>query len=148
MRWSFVLIGSFEDNAIFRVFTYLSIMDRYNPSPSSKLSWNTWKMPISSKLPVNKRRRSTQCIILSLFLLFSQIKMGDRNEGSKLGVKNTSSKLRLKKRNYHVTSRARIEVWYTTRGGRRAVSDSLLSPILGPYLFGETWPYFCWTAKR
>ena len=55
---------------------YLSICNGHiKPPPQSKLSCITWKMAISSKLPLNKKR-STQCIILLLFLLFSQIKIG------------------------------------------------------------------------
>ena len=45
-------------------------------------------MPISSKLPLKK---TTQCIILVLFLLFSQIKMGDIDSippPSHIGVKH------------------------------------------------------------
>ena len=50
--------------AFLTYFIYLSVMGRYKPSPSppSKLSWNTKKMPISSKLPLKSKR------------LFSQIK--------------------------------------------------------------------------
>ena len=49
--------------ASFTYFIYLSVMGRYNPPPQSKLSWNSWKMPISSKLPLKKKINTVHNLI-------------------------------------------------------------------------------------
>ena len=72
----------------FTYFIYLSVMGRYNPS--SKLSEKCPKLPL--------KKKSIQCTILLVFLLFSKIKMGGGRFNPppplKLGVLNTLSKLR------------------------------------------------------
>ena len=73
----FFLIGSFEDRAIFHHFSriYLSICNGHiRPPPIITKLRNVKNGPIFKT--TTQRFFSTQCIILLLFLLFSQIKIG------------------------------------------------------------------------
>ena len=63
------LIGSFEDMGILHVFIYLSVMGRYNPlSIKTKLKY----VKNAHIFKATTQKKSTQCILLFLFLLFTQ----------------------------------------------------------------------------